>query len=96
MVLSVILLILATFYVTYVVTQSDFPPIAFVRDHIIERWGLDGWLGYLSTCAWCASVYISAIFVIGTNQVTDIHLPLLVWLSAAGVTGILMEIINDE
>lgn len=45
-------------------------------------------IAYLWECDWCASMWVAALVVIATMQVTSIPLPVLVALSASAFTGI--------
>lgn len=94
MVLLVLLIFLTTHYVTYVITKSEFPPIHRAREAVFDRWGEGTWQAYLATCAWCAGFYIAGVITLCTLLVTPVPLPVLVWLSAAGVTGFILEVVE--
>lgn len=85
---------LATLYATYVVTRSEFPPVARLRDGVFDRWGAGSWQAYLATCGWCAAFYVSAALTLGTAVSVGVAVPVLVWLTAAGVTGVLLEVVD--
>lgn len=81
-------------FLTYVVTMSDLPFVKALRDEIIYRFGDNSWLAYLVTCAWCSGFWISGI-VTGTVYVLDVvrDVPVLIWLAAPAVSGILLELV---
>jgi len=47
------------------------------------------WGGYLLNCPWCMGAWISAAVTVGTMLVASVPLPVLVWLTASTVTGLL-------
>lgn len=57
---TLILVALATHRVTRLITRDVFPPIRAVREWIERRLGSEHWLAYLTQCDWCASVYVAA------------------------------------
>lgn len=83
-VVELIVLILASFRVTRMVTRDTiFDPL---RDRIPDS---ETGLGYLIRCDWCAGVWVSGIIVGVTAQLISIPLPVLVWLACAGGLGLL-------
>jgi hypothetical protein len=81
-----ILLALATHFLTYLVTDSSFPPIERARDAIIEAYP-DSPLAYLVDCPWCVSVYTSAA-VVGGADLFSLSLPVPVaWWFACAILG---------
>lgn len=47
-------------------------------------------VGYLLSCPWCLSIYVGAIIIGLTCWLSyDVPRPVLVWLAASGVTGLL-------
>lgn len=85
---------LATYYLTYVVTQSDFPLAERFRMAVIKRWGSSSWQGYLAFCGWCVSAYTSAIVVGATAIGPGVPIPVLVWLAVAAISGVLILLVN--
>jgi len=85
---------LAAFYITYVVTQSDFPPAEQLRAAVYRRWSQQSWQGYLVMCGWCVSAYASAVVVGGAAAFSDVPLPVVVWLAVAAVSGWLAMLAN--
>lgn len=47
------------------------------------------WGGYLLNCPWCMGAWISGVVVAVTAQVASVPLPVLVWLTASTVVGLL-------
>lgn len=81
-----ILLALATHFLTYIITDSSFPPIERVRDAIIENHP-DAPIAYLVTCPWCVSVYTAAA-VVGAADLFSLSLPAPVaWWFACAILG---------
>lgn len=54
------------------------------------HWGIFGSsLAYLWECDWCVSVWVSAAVVYCTSTWTSVPLPVLAWLAASTVTGLI-------
>lgn len=54
------------------------------------HWGLFGSaLAYLWECDWCVSIWTAAGVVYATSHWTSVPLPVLAWLAASTVTGLL-------
>lgn len=85
---------LAAHYITYVVTQSDFPPVEWLRTLVFNRWGGGSWQWYLINCGWCISAYASAQVVVPTAMLYNVPLPLAVWLAVASISGTLILLVN--
>lgn len=59
----------------------------------------DTWLSpgaYLLSCPWCMSIWIAAVFVPTVDLTIGLPAPVLVWLAASGVTGVLASITGTE
>lgn len=55
-----------------------------------SHWGIVGSsLAYLWECDWCVSVWVSAGVVYATCHWTSVPYPILVWLTASTVTGLI-------
>lgn len=115
--LLTMLIMLATYRVTRLITRDKLPLIALPRDKFVERWGVyedepdktipigvrdriqDGRrtnlfmrsLAYLWECDWCMSIWVGALVVYAVNYYVDVSLPVLQWLAASAVTGILAQ-----
>jgi hypothetical protein len=85
---------LASVYLTYVVTKSEFPAILWTRAKVFQRWGNGSWQAYLATCAWCAASYVAGLTVLVTAWTVGLPVPVLVWLAAAGLAGVLLELVE--
>ena len=88
-VLTVVLVALATYRITRLLVRDSFPPIAVQRARIEERWGDGSWQAYLSTCTWCASVYVGGVVIGITDYITSVPLPGWTWAAASAVAGLL-------
>jgi hypothetical protein len=44
---------------------------------------------YFLSCPWCVGIWVAAAVTAGTSLVVDVPLPVLVWLTASTVTGLL-------
>lgn len=93
MISLLVLLGLAAYYVTYVVTQSDFPPVENMRVRVHDRWA-GAWQDYLFHCGWCVSAYASAVVVGVSAQWMDVPVPGVVWLAVAAISGMLIFMVN--
>lgn len=93
MALTVLLVVLATYRVTHLLTTDAFPPIEDMRARITDRWGDGSWQSYLSECAWCVSVYVGA-GIVGASLLAGVDLvaPVWVWLTASAVTGLIATV----
>jgi hypothetical protein len=87
--LTTLLICLATFRVTWLVTVDDFPPIAKFRAWVTQRFGESSALTYLVTCLWCVSVWLGGFITALTCIFVSVQTPLLVWAASSAVTGIL-------
>lgn len=85
---------LAVHYITYVLTRSDFPPVRWAREKIVDAAGVGTAPAYLVTCAYCTAFYVAALVIAGLDVVTDVRLPVLLWLTAASVAGTLVELVD--
>lgn len=94
--LLLVLLVLATYSVTRLVTADAFPPVLVAREWVQDRAGPDSALAYLVTCPWCVGVYVSAGLV-GAVLWAGYSLPLpLLWVAALRVcAGILAQALGD-
>lgn len=100
--LVLVILSLATFRLTRLVTADDFPPILWARwklQHakpLIRK--IDGdedywWLGELVSCLWCASAYISGGLVLITWLLgVSIPLPIFFWFATWGAGAFIVKI----
>lgn len=52
-----------------------------------EQWQSMG--GYFLSCPWCVSVWVGGGVTLATYLAVGLHVPVLVWLASAGVTGYL-------
>jgi hypothetical protein len=92
--LLLVLLVLATFIVTYVVTESEFPPADWFRSKV-EGLNSKSMLT-LFTCPWCFSAYVAAALVVGVdNWFVPLALPLLWWLGTWGAAAAIAAVTGD-
>jgi hypothetical protein len=55
-----------------------------------SHWGIFGSsLAYLLECDWCVSVWVSGGLVTGLTYFTSVPMPMLIWLAASTVTGLI-------
>lgn len=86
-------IVLSSWRLTRIIVRDSFPPIAVQRARVAERWGEASWQAYLSTCTWCAGVWVSGVVVLATWFVLDgLPVPWLMWGAASAVTGLLGSI----
>lgn len=84
---------LATVYVTYLIIDSGFPPIAWVRGKVLDSAG-DA-LAYLLTCWWCMGFWVSLTVVCGSLILgVDFHAPVLLVFVGALASGLIGEVVN--
>jgi hypothetical protein len=84
-----LLAMLAVAYITYVVVESQFPPIAWVRDTILDRVKDGGSVLYLLTCWWCTGFWTALLVVIGLWAFdVPMHVPVLLVPAGALVAGL--------
>ncbi len=89
--LVVVLVCLATYRSTRLITRDVFPPIAVIRNYITRKFGPLHWVSYLVSCNWCVSVYIGGLITAATWLFSGLPYPFLVWPTAAAVTGMLAQ-----
>ena len=95
--LAVVLVCLATYRVTRLLTADSFPPLARARDAVEDRWGDESWQAYLAHCPWCVSVYVAGVLTALAALLLDdgIQAPLLVWPTASAFTGLVALWLDD-
>lgn len=49
---------LAAFRITRLITRDSLPPMARLRDHVLNRWGNSPW-SELIVCPWCMGFWVS-------------------------------------
>jgi hypothetical protein len=91
-----LLLGLACYRLTRLVTADTFPPIAGPRERIDRatmggRWG---WVGKLLTCHWCASGWVSLAIVAGVDLFSGQRVPLppVMWLAVWAVGAMIAQL----
>lgn len=96
-----ILLSLATYRVTRLITKDTFPPVAKLRTMIVgkdERKFIGTrleWLGELLTCYWCASVWVAGVGVLIVSYLWETPpYALMMWPAAAAVSAFISHIEN--
>lgn len=96
-----VLVVLASYRLTRLVTLDDFPPLSASRRWLGQRWGWDvenldrvrypdgvKWFEAV-LCSWCIGFWISAALVGSLAQVRDVPLPVLQVLACSTVVGFL-------
>jgi hypothetical protein len=85
--LVVVLVCLAVYRVTRLITVDEFPPVKLLRDMVQAKFGEDSAVGYLVECPWCASVYVGAVIVGLTVLSAELPVPALVWPTSSVISG---------
>lgn len=80
--------VMAAVYITYVIVESHLPPVALVRDAILDRVADGGSVMYLLTCWWCTGFWVSLLTVLGAWFVgVRLDVPVLLAPAGALVSG---------
>lgn len=103
--LELLILSFATFRVTRLIVEDDFPPALWLRTKIAlarqmktvtplrgESFADFWWLGQLVTCPWCASAYVAGALVWVAWALHPMALPLLCWLAVWGAGALLCKL----
>lgn len=89
---------MAAVYITYVIVESHLPPVAWVRDGILDRVADGGSVMYLLTCWWCTGFWASAVVVgLAWGLCVRLDVPILLIPAsalAAGLTGQLFGVLD--
>lgn len=95
--LVIVLISLSTYRLTRFVTRDAFPPMAATRGWVIRRFGDEHWISYLIECSWCSSIWLSgAVTGVTVWSGVRVHVPVLVWLSASAITGLIVQREPDD
>jgi hypothetical protein len=94
-VIVIVLVALATYRITRLITRDVFHPIAYVRGRIVNKLGPHHWFSYLIMCDWCTSMYVATVVVLLTMLVTSVSLPVLLIFASSGITGFLAAVEPD-
>lgn len=81
-------IVAATYSATRLIVWDTWPPAAWFRDRIRARWGRDSWQDELVRCPWCMSTWVAAVIVAGTAATVGLRYPVLVWLGARALVGL--------
>lgn len=92
-----ILIFLTVYRATRFVIEDTWPPVGVPREYLLKflsgHWGGFGrTLHYLFTCPWCMSVWVGGGIIYALTFFTSVPLPILVWASASGITGLLANL----
>lgn len=106
--LLILLTVLVTFRLTVLVTRDRITrvPRERLQGWAESRWerrtgrtsDTDEWqseIAYLLSCPWCVSIWVGGATVLAVGLTHDLPAPILVWLAASGVTGLLAEVTDD-
>lgn len=96
-VVTLILLALAVYRLTRLITADMFPPIAALRAWPARRFGEESSWAYLAECPWCVSMYVATALVVGVDLLATVSVPLpvLAPLACSAVTGFLARLGED-
>jgi hypothetical protein len=102
--LLLLVLTFATFRVTRLIVEDDFPPLLWLRVKIATARPTKTvkpargtpftdfwWLGQLITCPWCASAYVAGALVVITWAMVGMALPVLCWLAVWGAAAFVYQ-----
>lgn len=105
--LLVLLIVVATHRLTRLAVQDEMPLIKIPRDKVANYFGrFDadgnlvagrqlgrvGWsVAYVLGCPWCSSIYIGAAVVWVATWFASVPAPVLVWLAASSITGLIAD-----
>lgn len=79
LILLLVLMTLACYRITRLITIDTFPPVEWARRKIVQAERLPKWLGKLVTCYWCSSVWVAAGLTLLVALTVGLPLPCLVW-----------------
>lgn len=92
--LLLLVMALATYRLTRLVVEDDFPPVLWVRHRLAGGWSgpdedvpvyrarwVPQWLADLVSCPWCASGWVALGVTGGVWAVDSMPVPGLVWLA---------------
>lgn len=86
-VVLIVLLCGAATRVTRLLVADSFPPVAALRDWVLDRWHPDSWQAYLSSCPWCLGVWVAGALTAAADWRYSVPAPLLMWPTVAWVAG---------
>lgn len=88
-----LLTVMGAVYLTYLVVESHFPPIAWVRGKLLDS--ADEAMTYLLTCWWCSGFWVSLVLVLVLWAIgVEVHVPGLLVLAGALAAGLIGEIVS--
>lgn len=90
--LLITLTALTVYRITHLIADDQFPPIAWARNRIGQRFGPSSAITYLSTCQWCISVYVGGVITWIVNWRYGLPAPLMVWATTSAVAGFLSSV----
>jgi hypothetical protein len=73
------------------VALDSWPPVAWLREKVLERWGDSPWAEGL-TCAWCLGSIVVAALWTGLALIEDVRLPGLQALASMTLTGLIARV----
>lgn len=89
--LSLVVDALASYRLTRLVVEDDFPPVKAAREEFLGAYDEDDWPAKLVTCPWCAGFWIAVMVVFLRWIFGDRITPLFKALAFSAVTGIISE-----
>lgn len=94
--LTVVLIILASYRLTRLITTDEFPASVALRGRVNDRFGEASWPAYLVQCPYCSAAYVSAVVTVASWLALDyLAAPGLVWLAAWAGAGLIADAAGD-
>lgn len=82
--------VLAAFRITRLVVRDTFPPIAKLRERVVER-SPDGYLAELIECPWCAGFWIAVVVAVARYVIPVQWNPVSFVFALSALTGLISE-----
>jgi hypothetical protein len=95
--LLILLTCVTAMRITRLIVADTFPPIAVQRQRLTDKYGEHSWQAYLLDCPWCMGFWVAGAVVGVVTAWYGLPAPLLVWATAAYVSGQLVALsYNDD
>lgn len=91
-----VILVLASYRLTRLITTDEWPPSRWFRDKVVARYGPQSTPAYLVTCPWCMGAWVAALVVLATSLWRPVPLPVLWWAAISSLVGLMAEWWEDD